>query len=125
MTIERVRALTDDALRVGIARALGIKYVGSSRTDPSSYCGAWVWEWPDGTCRPLPDWPRSLDACAELRLEVWRKASAPKYIGWLCRLTEYKKALTEDAALWFLVHATARQHAEAALLALGGKDVTD
>jgi hypothetical protein len=110
MTITEIRQLSDDALRLEIAKALGWRQEDNGD-------GGLMWVAPPDTIPwGFPDWPHSLDACGFLRRDIERRAKTDKYRIWLWKITRrYVDILHPE---WRRINATARQHSEAALMAM-------
>jgi hypothetical protein len=111
MTLEQVKALADEELRIKVAELLGWRNI---RIDFSYF------DYQDDTgliandkigyTLPLPDYPRDLNACHEMENSSLDFKQSPKYNEWL-----FEIACREG---WHPERATARQRCEAFVLTM-------
>jgi hypothetical protein len=96
--------LTPDELRIEVARLLGIKVVRLDNEGQQSSDGNGVLY---GDHKPLPNYPASLDACAELRKHVESLGLHGQFMYHLRELVKAEYQIN-GAATWYMVDASAK-----------------
>ena len=130
MTLQEIQKLTDDELRVRVAELAGAKWQEVPPRDGYSYrpkrlLSFHTWDFDSPRCAPLPfpnqqgdaysgpNYPADLNACAEFERTL-TKIQRQDYAGEL-RWATKAEFMEEDAEVFVVAHASARQRCEAFL----------
>ena len=117
MTLEQVKALTDDEIRIKVAELMGWERF----PDKDMPFGHTYWaRFEHGHFKKdttehgnkLPDWPRDLNACSEMEKTLWH--TPEMWLNYVNLLQTRKDYDNGAACAW--VSATARQRCEAFIL---------